>query len=79
MWQNQVASLRQKYTWLLFFSVPKALKIHSLLEDHLSPELDSIVLEVSFLFENRKDVRIMLEDIVRVKKYILFIMRYAYS
>ena len=64
-WRDQVDSLRQKYTWLLFFSVPKALHLYSLLDD-LEFDLDSIVREISFLFENSSSVREKLKRVVKV-------------
>ena len=47
--------IRTKSNWLLFFSVPKLLHFQSLLHDiHLDCDLDldAIVREVTFLFEN---------------------------
>ena len=68
-WQNQLAALHQKFIWLLFFSIPKALNLYSLLEKYReNPELylDSIVLEVSFLFKNKQIVWTKLESVIKV-------------
>ncbi len=68
-WREQVDSLRQKYTWLLFFSVPKALYLFSLLDDDLDFNLPATVKEVSFLFENTAPVREILKKVVQVAKW----------
>ena len=65
-WQSQVTAFRQKYPWLLFFSVPKALYLYSLLNKDLKLNLDLIVLEVSFLFENNITAQNILKKIVKV-------------
>ena len=50
-WTEKVCILHQNYSWLLFFSVPKLFHLHSLL-DNINLDLDAIVRELSFLFEN---------------------------
>ena len=50
-WTEKVCILHRNYCWLLFFSVPKLLHLHSLL-DYINLDLDAIVRELSFLFEN---------------------------
>ena len=50
-WTEKVCILHQNYSWLLFFSVPKLFHLHSLL-DNINLDLDAIVREISFLFEN---------------------------
>lgn len=53
-WITSVTELRSKHSWLLFFSVPKLLKLHSLLTGEISEDdLDKIVCEISFLCVNK--------------------------
>lgn len=73
-WTEKVAALRQRYTWLLFFSVPKLLQLHSLthspgnsLTDQPVVDLDAIVHNICFLFENDILVRRRLKPVVQVK------------
>ena len=65
-WSDKVSQLRREYSWLLFFSVPKLLRLHSLLEE-LEPDLKAIVAEITFLFENSSDVREKLTQVVKVR------------
>ena len=65
-WLGKVSQLRREYSWLLFFSVPKLLLLHSLV-DELQPDLAAIVSEISFLFENDSDVREKLTNVLKVK------------
>ena len=68
-WSDKVSQLRREYSWLLFFSVPKLLLLHSLV-DELQPDLAAIVAEISFLFENDSDVRKKLTNVVKVRSII---------
>ena len=49
-WKKEVSDLQNHYTWLLYFSVPKLLLLHSLIN---SSSEDEIVDEVSFLVNNQ--------------------------
>ena len=51
-WMQQVDELRNQYHWLLFFSIPKILRLHHLLQEK-KPNVEAIVREISFLC--RKD------------------------
>ena len=66
-WSDKVSQLRREYSWLLFFSVPKLLLLHSLV-DEMQPDLAAIVAEISFLFENDSDVREKLSSVVKVRR-----------
>ena len=70
-WTTKVVDLRQHYTWLLFFSVPKILHLYSLVEE-LSVDLDAIVREILFLFENDLLVRQKLKPVVQVSIVSIF-------
>ena len=76
-WTEKVAALRQQYTWLLFFSVPKLLRLHSLthpsensLTNQPEVDLDAIVHDICFLFENDLLVRRRLKPVVQVCKML---------
>ena len=64
-WTEKVVALRQQYTWLLFFSVPKLLKLHGLLIND-SINISAIVHSISFLFENAFHVRKCMEPVIQV-------------
>lgn len=48
-WSQEVARLRTRYGWLLYFSVPKMLHLHRLISTSGLHDVDMIVHEVSFL------------------------------
>ena len=80
-WTEKVAALRQQYTWLLFFSVPKLLRLHTLthppessLTDQLEVDLNAIVQDICFLFENDILVRRRLKPVVQVKFSTRFLL-----
>lgn len=56
-WSQEVSDLRARYTWLLFFSVPKMLLLHKLM--HSPPlegeKIDNVFHEVSFLVANKRE------------------------
>ena len=52
-WKQSVAELRSQYDWLLFFSMPKLLRLYYLLRAK-EPNLEAIVLEISFLCCNEQ-------------------------
>ena len=53
-WIEDVAALRNKYDWLLFFSVPKLLLLYHLLMAK-DPKLKAIMHEISFLCSNEQE------------------------
>ena len=53
MWMECVAELRSQYDWLLFFSVPKLLRLYHLLQEE-DLNLEAIVHEISFLCSNEQ-------------------------
>jgi len=50
-WRRKLAELHAQYDWLLFLSVPKVLKIYSLLRQR-KPSAFQITSDISFLFSN---------------------------
>ena len=59
-WRNRVIELRSQYDWLLFFSIPKILRLYKLLSaKDLEPnlQLDRIVHEISFLCKNNQPTK----------------------
>ena len=54
-WTERVDELRNQYHWLLFFSVPKILRLHHLLQEK-KPNVEAIVREISFLCRNDQAV-----------------------
>lgn len=63
-WNGKVSNLRAKYTWLLYFSVPKMMLLYDLIHSSCQGEerTDEIVHEVSFLMTNQ------LEDTVKLRR-----------
>lgn len=67
-WTETVTNLRSQYSWLLFFSVPKLMKLHVLLTAKVSNnQLDLIVSEISFLCENNEYTRSRIRAGVKVR------------
>ena len=59
-WQKKITELHERHPWLLFFSIPKLLYLHSLLE--MQPHSNiCIAKEISFLFQNSLPVRNILD------------------
>lgn len=50
-WMQHVDELRNQYHWLLFFSMPKILRLYHLLRER-NPNVKAIVREISFLCRN---------------------------
>ena len=66
-WRNHVTELRSQYNWLLFFSIPKILRLYDLLSTGDDPEvLDKIVDEISILGHNDQPTRHRLKESVQV-------------
>ena len=63
-WMQQVDELRNQYHWLLFFSVPKMLRLYHLLQEK-RPNVEAIVHDISFLCRNDQatweNARVMVE------------------
>ena len=65
-WMQSVSELRDKYNWLLFFSMPKLLRLfHLLQEETLNMEL--IVHEISFLCCNEQATLKSVQKMVEVR------------
>ena len=59
-WSQQISELRNQYTWLLYFSIPRMLKLYMLMhseELEKTEKVDKIVCEVSFLATNQQTER----------------------
>ncbi len=67
-WKKRVAELRIQYKWLLFFSIPKILRLYKLVSvcDDRDKQLDEIVAEISFLCQNDKATRQSLKQRLKV-------------
>ena len=52
-WMESVDELRNKYDWLLFFSLPKLLFLYHLLRAE-DPNPEAVVHEISFLCSNEQ-------------------------
>ena len=75
-WEQQVAKLRLEYEQLLFFSIPKLLRLYGLImsqDDHS----DAVSKEVGFLFKNKPEVQYCLKKAVKVRIY-MYIHIYMY-
>jgi hypothetical protein len=59
-WTHEVANLRKEFSWLLFFSVPKLLRLYRLLseeQENMDIHLKRIVHEISFLCVSNAEAR----------------------
>ena len=67
-WRKHVTELRSQYDWLLFFSIPKILKLYDLLStgNRRLDLLETIVCEISFLCPNNQPAREILKEAVQV-------------
>ena len=66
VWEQDVAQLRSQYEQLLFFTIPKLLHLYHMITA-LEPDLESIVQEVRFLFQNTPPVRKKLKETIEVR------------
>ena len=67
-WKKRVAELRSQYDWLLFFSMPKLLRLYYLLQVE-DPNLEAIVHEISFLCCNEQAALESMWKMVEVRGY----------
>ena len=67
-WTDEVKELRTQFSWLLFFSVPKLLRLYYLLtkERETSEHFQRIVHEISFLCANSVETRSQMNTQVKV-------------
>ena len=67
-WKERVVELRSQYDWLLFFSMPKLLRLYYLLQVK-DPNLEAIVHEISFLCCNEQAALESTWKMVEVREY----------
>ena len=72
-WKQSVTKLHSENSWLLFFRIPKLLKLYQLISGNLEDKETKIVHEVSFLCLNTVDERMKLKRKVEVRSYFMFI------
>ena len=67
-WKKRVTALRSQYDWLLFFSIPKILRLYKLVSvcGERNEQFDEIVAEISFLCKNDQTTRKDLKQRVKV-------------
>ena len=68
-WTHEVTNLRKEFRWLLFFSVPKLLRLYRLLseeQENMEVHLKRIVHEISFLCVNNAEARKRMNTKVQV-------------
>ena len=78
-WTHEVEKLRSEFSWLLFFGVPKLLRLYKLLneeQENTEVHLRQIVHEISFLCENNVETRKRMNVKVQVSE-VISIMRRA--
>lgn len=64
-WREEVSLLRIQYEQLLFFSIPKLLHLFRMITAE-KPDINAIVQEVGFLFQNKPLVLKKLKETVQV-------------
>lgn len=72
-WTHEVEKLRSEFSWLLFFGVPKLLRLYRLLseeQENTDVHLKQIVHEISFLCINNVDTRKRMNVKVQVSEMI---------
>ena len=67
-WKIEVSQLRIQYQQLLFFTVPKLLHLYNTIVAEM-PDINAIVQEVGFLFQNKPLVLQRLKEAVQVHKW----------
>ena len=64
-WEKEVSQLRSNYEQLLFFTIPKLLHLYHMISAD-EPDIEGVVQEVGFLFQNQPHVRQKLKKSVQV-------------
>ena len=82
-WEKQVAQLRTQYEQLLYFTIPKLLHLYHMITSQ-EPDIDGIVQEVGFLFQNKPVVRQKLRGSVKVYTHLdvltsMHVCRWSFS
>ena len=75
-WQKNISMLRSRYTWLLYFSIPKMLLLYRHIKSP-PPGIDVIVHEVSFVVYNQEVERIDLQRGVEVSFTIPLLLSFC--
>lgn len=68
-WTEKVSELRNCYSWLLYYSIPKMMKLYQLIHSDAFPKYEKvarIVQDVSFLVDNMPEQREKLKIGVKV-------------
>ena len=68
-WKDEIKKFHQKFHWLLFFRVPKLLRVYHMLyeeEEATHDHIRRIVHEISFLCENDVETRSRMYGVVEV-------------
>ena len=65
-WKESLTKLHSEYSWLLFFRIPKLLKLYHLIIDSIDDKETKIVHEISFLCTNTTEERLRMKRNVEV-------------
>ncbi|MCG8625706.1 MAG: hypothetical protein MJE68_27370 [Proteobacteria bacterium] len=65
-WKEFLTKLHSEYSWLLFFQIPKLLKLYHLIMDSRDDKETKIVHEISFLCTNTAEERLRMKRKVEV-------------
>lgn len=65
-WKESLTKLHSEYSWLLFFRIPKLLKLYHLIMDSVEGRETKIVHEISFLCTNTTKERLKMKRKVEV-------------
>lgn len=71
-WTQEISELRNRYPWLLYFSIPKVFRLFHLICSSDAQKEDKIVHQVSYLAINLPAGRKKLKDSVKVRRLLLF-------
>ena len=70
-WKESVNMLHSEYNWLLFFRIPKLLKLYHLIMDDIEDKESKVVHEISFLCSNTAEDRLKTKERVEVSYALL--------
>ena len=70
-WKQSVTKLHSENSWLLFFRIPKLLKLYQLISGNLEDKETKIINEISFLCLNTVDERLKLKRKLEVGSYFI--------